>query len=148
MQNQRRTPRKPVQGNYRGSRSRQRAKQKKCKRAILAATTFALILIVFAIIRANSKFVSWIWLFVAGVIWGGVWLAIIQQKTTGEIVKIEIVDTVLRGRSSIVIFRETTAIGLVRIVQHEAGSFGYHSELTLMNILENTEVERRKRIRQ
>lgn len=148
MQTQRRTPRKPVQANYQRSRSRQRAQQKKRKRAILAAVSFVLILVIFAIIRTSSKFVSWVWLFVAGVIWLGVWFAIIQHKTTGEIVKIEIVDTVPRGRSSIVIFRETTASGLVRMVQHEAGSFGYQSELTLMNVLENAEEQRRKRARQ
>lgn len=148
MQNQRRTPRKPVQANYRGSRTRQRAQQKKHRRAILAAVSLVIILAVFAIIRTSSKFASWIWLFVALVIWGGVWLAIIQQKTTGEIVKIEIVDTVPRGRSSIVIFRETTASGLVRLVQHEAGGFGYQSELALMNILENSEHQRKRRARQ
>lgn len=147
MQNQRRTPRKPVQGNIRRSQSRQRAKQKKRNRAIIAAVSVVAILVIFAIIRASSKFISWVWLFVAGVIWLGVWISIIQHKTTGDIVKIEIVNTVPRGRSSLVIFRETTESGLVRIVQHEAGSFGYQSELAMMNILENAEVVRRKSVR-
>lgn len=146
MQNQRRAPRKPVQGTLRRSQSRQRAKQKKRKRAIIAAASAIAILVIFAIIRANSKFISWVWLYVAGIIWLGVWISIIQHKTTGEIVKIEIVDTVPRGRSSIVIFRETTASGLVRLVQHEAGGFGYQSELAMMNMLENTEVLRKKRV--
>ena len=148
MQNQRRTARKPVQGNYRRSRSRKHAQQKKRKMAIIAAASLVAILIVFAVIYANSKFASWVWLFVALIIWGGVWLAIIQVKTTGNIVKVEILNTVPRGRSSIVIFRETTESGLVRIVQHEAGSLGYQTELTLMNVLENSEIERRKRTRQ
>lgn len=145
MQNQRRPSSRPVQGNYCGSRARQRAKQKKRRRAIIAAASAIAILVVFAMLRTSSKFASWVWLFVALIIWGGIWLGIIQQKTTGNIVKIEIVDTVPRGRSSIVIFRETTESGYVRIVQHEAGSFGYQSELAIMNMLENTEIERRKR---
>lgn len=145
MQNQRRSPRKPIQTNFRRSRSRQRARKKKHKMAIWIVSSIVAILVIFAIIRTSSKFFSWVWLFVAGVIWLGIWLAIIQRKTAGEIVKIEIVDTVPRGRSSIVIFRETTASGLVRIVQHEVGGFGYHSELSLMNVLENAEIERRNK---
>lgn len=147
MQNQRRPSNRPVQANYRNTRSRQRAKQKKRKRAFLVIGSLAIILVIFAIIRASSKFVSWVWLFIAGAIWFGVWLAILQHKTTGEIVKIEIINTVPRGRSSIVVFRETTASGLVRIVQHEAGGFGYQSEIALMNVLENSEGQRRKRVR-
>lgn len=147
MQNQLRPSDRPSQANYRVSRSRQRAQQKKRRRTILAATSFVAIIVIFAVIHANSKFASWVWLVVASSVWGGILLANFQQKTTGNIVKIEIVDTVPRGRSSIVIFRETTESGLVRIVQHEAGGFGYQTELALMNVLENSEVERRKRAR-
>lgn len=141
MQSNHRQQARPGHGNYRGIRSRINARKRNRRKAI-AATTFIAILIVFAVIRSYSKLTAYIWMFVSFMIWAGILIAIYQQTTAGKITKIEIVNTAPRGRSSIVLFRETTESGMARMVQHEAGSAGYNAEIALMNVLENSTANR------
>lgn len=147
MQNNRRPSQRPAQGNYRGSRSRQRVQRKNRKKRMLTLITAIAILIIFFIIRSSSHFVSWIWLFVAGSIWLGIAWAYVQRKTTGDIIKVEIINTIPHRNGSTVVFRETTESGLVKIVEYSSTSIAYATEMALMNTLENTETERTKRKR-
>lgn len=147
MQNNRRPSKRPVQGNYRGSRSRRRAQRKIRKKRMLTLITAIAILVIFFIIRSSSHFVSWVWLFVAGSIWFAIVWYHIQRETTGDIIKVEIINTIPHRNGSTVVFRETTESGLVRIVEYSSSSVAYMTEMALMNTLENTEIERTKRKR-
>lgn len=145
MQNDRRPSQRPMQGNYRGSRARQRAQNKMRKKRMWTLITAIAILVIFFIIRSSSRFTSWVWLFVAGSIWLGIVWYCIQRKTTGDIIKIEIINTIPHRNGSTVVFRETTESGLVRIAEYSSSSVAYMTEMALMNTLENTEVERKRR---
>lgn len=80
MQNQRRTPRKPVQANYRRSQSRQRAQQKKSRLVVWSAL---LIVLAFFLIGAD-KGISWVWLCLAVIVWHRTFKSIKPNAATKE----------------------------------------------------------------